>query len=770
MPFVELPSRNLRMYFTINPVYADSQLHMRHDVPPPPSRSSIDPSKPILVLGHSASSSSHSWMFQFRDPRLSSALNLVAFDSRDFGWTEGARLEGGRFLTLEERADEQLEALDKVIGDRPFIFMGESFAGAYCGTWLTHKRPNQVKALIFVSPSYIEDKPEMVDVLEEEWVPLCAQNKNGNGDGTGRLPDEAIQVVKDYFFGNSTHEPERQQAFLDQYQRQQGVGHDMFKVHQLISWFRRKRPPQEVFESVRCPVLLLGGTNDRVVSGVDALLQWEDAFKNVPADKKRIERIQGGTHWLASTDAGLVNRFTLAFLKRLMSTAAALRHRAVPNPSKDVPSSSASSGSDSDAYDDELTSPVNAHLNDYPAFTPPPHSIKEILNAIPAHCFERSALRSSVYVVVDFAVIAALGYAASFIDSSFGKDGALLSGNAGVAAKWASWAMYWWWQGLVFTGVWIIGHECGHQAFSASKTINNAMGLFLHSLVLVPYHSWRISHARHHAATGHMTRDEVFVPRTASYLGAKKTGKQKEVEKGVVLDELLEDVPAYRLFFLLMQQLVGWPMYLFRNASGQLWYPKYTNHFQPSSIIFDARHRQQILLSDSALLVVFAGLYAFTKYMGSWTEFVKYYFIPYLFTNHWLVMITYLQHTDPQLPHYRVPEWNFQRGALCTMDRNMMGWIGPYILHGICETHVAHHISSKIPHYHAWEATDALKEFLGEHYHSSDENMWYSLSYRTCRYVDDEGDVLFYRDSYGRQYRKLAPVEVPSDSGVDFKD
>lgn len=30
-------------------------------------------------------------------------------------------------------------------------------------------------------------------------------------------------------------------------------------------------------------------------------------------------------------------------------------------------------------------------------------------------------------------------------------------------------------------GVWVIAHECGHQAFSESKQLNNAVGWVLHS-------------------------------------------------------------------------------------------------------------------------------------------------------------------------------------------------------------------------------------------------------------------------------------------------
>jgi fatty acid desaturase len=48
--------------------------------------------------------------------------------------------------------------------------------------------------------------------------------------------------------------------------------------------------------------------------------------------------------------------------------------------------------------------------------------------------------------------------------------------------------------------------------------------------------------------------------------------------------------------------------------------------------------------------------------------------------------------------HYTANKWTFARGALATIDRTFLGPIGAYVLHGICETHVAHHISSKMPH------------------------------------------------------------------------
>lgn len=301
------------------------------------------------------------------------------------------------------------------------------------------------------------------------------------------------------------------------------------------------------------------------------------------------------------------------------------------------------------------------------------------------------------------------------------------------------------------------------------------MGLFLHTLLLVPYHPWRISHAMHHAHTGHAERDEVFVPPTRASFNLPKHGDasiKKVSKRGEQLDELLEDAPAYRLYRLVIQQLGGWPAYLFKNVTSNKHYPAGTNHFLPSSALFKPHQAFDVLLSDAALLAMVGVLYTVCRQFAGWETFAKFYLVPYLFVNNWLVFITFLQHTDPSLPHYRGAEWNFARGALATMDRNMFGPIGPYVLHGICETHVAHHLSSKIPHYNAWEATDALKQFLGPHYNSTDENMLVSLwrNYRDCRFIEDEGDVLMFRDANGKTLRRVAfEQQAVDDSGIDVK-
>lgn len=104
-------------------------------------------------------------------------------------------------------------------------------------------------------------------------------------------------------------------------------------------------------------------------------------------------------------------------------------------------------------------------------------------------------------------------------------------------------------------------HECGHQSFSPSKVLNDTTGWICHSALLVPYFSWKISHGKHHKATGNMERDMVFVPKTRE---AYATRIGRFVHE---LDELTEEAPIATLLHSLGQQLAGWPMYLFGNVT-----------------------------------------------------------------------------------------------------------------------------------------------------------------------------------------------------------
>jgi len=151
-------------------------------------------------------------------------------------------------------------------------------------------------------------------------------------------------------------------------------------------------------------------------------------------------------------------------------------------------------------------------------------------------------------------------------------------------------------------------------------------------------------------------------------------------------------------------------------------------------------------------------------------------------TRIYLVAITYLQHTDPSLPHYDANTWTFARGAAATIDREF-GFIGRHLLHGIIETHVLHHYISTIPFYHADEATEAIKPVMGQHYRSDVKGgsfgflkaLWTSAKW--CQWVEHSEDakgegkgVLFYRNrnGLGIKPRKMAAPTTTASFHVDM--
>ena len=155
---------------------------------------------------------------------------------------------------------------------------------------------------------------------------------------------------------------------------------------------------------------------------------------------------------------------------------------------------------------------------------------------------------------------------------------------------------------------------------------------------------------------------------------------------------------------------IGWPSYLLIGATGGD-ERGITNHFWPSKpfsqALFPDRWKAKVKWSSVGVLVTVAILIAWAIVASPW-QVLALYVGPYVVVNGWLVTYTWLQHTDADIPHYGEDEWSFVRGAFCSVDRPY-GPIVDFLHHRIGTTHVAHHLDAKIPHYHAAEATAAIK-------------------------------------------------------------
>lgn len=167
--------------------------------------------------------------------------------------------------------------------------------------------------------------------------------------------------------------------------------------------------------------------------------------------------------------------------------------------------------------------------------------------------------------------------------------------------------------------------------------------------------------------------------------------------------------------------VIGWPAYLLIGATGG---PArgVTNHFypdplttpaQPNKELFKGQWKEKVWKSDIGIAFVVGALAAWGASQG-FAQVMALYGGPLLIVNAWLVLYTWLQHTDVDVPHFEQGDHNFMRGALHTIDRpydKLDPWGAiDFLHHRIGSTHVAHHFDCSIPHYNARKATDAIME------------------------------------------------------------
>lgn len=222
-----------------------------------------------------------------------------------------------------------------------------------------------------------------------------------------------------------------------------------------------------------------------------------------------------------------------------------------------------------------------------PPIAPPPFTLKDLKDAIPKHCFERHLSTSLGYLTIDLLKAFLLGYAATYISqaSAYGLP---------QWSRFVLWPMYWWAQGCTLMGVWVLSHECGHQSFSESEFANNLVGTISHSALFVPYHPWRITHAKHHNNTGSCDNDEVFSPFTRSDWG----------------QEMLRETPLANFWGIFVMFTVGWiPGYLVMNITGPRKYRgKNANHFSPTAVFFTKEEYWLVVQSVSMVYLALACL------------------------------------------------------------------------------------------------------------------------------------------------------------------
>ncbi|RYP63240.1 hypothetical protein DL771_009365 [Monosporascus sp. 5C6A] len=366
--------------------------------------------------------------------------------------------------------------------------------------------------------------------------------------------------------------------------------------------------------------------------------------------------------------------------------------------------------------------------------------LQDLRNAIPSYCFRPSLYWSIFFLIRD------LVYSALCLGGLYYLTHTEVVRHSNVA-YYVTVNVYGFCQGIVWTGLWIIAHDCGHSAFSTSGVLNDTIGFILHSWLLAPYFSWKSTHRRHHIYANHVEKDLNYVP-PGRHEYAAKIGKAVEI-----LDEVGQDAPLVLFLRIILQQAIGWNWYILTNITcpssavvKQGMSAWRHSHFDPWGALFRDSEVYSIILSDAGCIATIAALYHLYQTFGSFETLFWVYVVPWSWVNHWIVMITYLHHTHPSLPKYTAESWTFIRGATATIDRDF-GIIGTHFMHHISSDHVTHHLFSRIPHYYTPIASRAIIPLLGKHYHGRGQFRYEDLqiAFRDCQWVEGslEKDIKF---------------------------
>lgn len=319
------------------------------------------------------------------------------------------------------------------------------------------------------------------------------------------------------------------------------------------------------------------------------------------------------------------------------------------------------------------------------------YTLTDVIRTIPLDCFRRSPRKAFAELGLTLAAVM-LGYLAMHL----------------AGTPWFL-PVFWVFTGTAMTGLFILGHDCAHQAFSSSKNVNSLIGHLTLLPLLYPYHGWRITHDRHHAYTNNADLEEAWLPLTVAEYRALR--------------------PFSRFVYSLYRGWFWWlatVWYQFAAASNP-W------HFAPGK---ERREASSSILIVALFAAVFLPLVV--RHAG-WYGLTVYYVIPWLVFHFWKSTFTLIHHTHPDIPYERDAVWKPVSGQLySTVHCRYPRWV-EVLCHDI-NVHVPHHCSTAIPSYNLRRAYAALRQRWHPFLHEVDFS-WRLMSdiLRRCYLRDDAG-------------------------------
>jgi acyl-lipid omega-6 desaturase (Delta-12 desaturase) len=221
----------------------------------------------------------------------------------------------------------------------------------------------------------------------------------------------------------------------------------------------------------------------------------------------------------------------------------------------------------------------------------------------------------------------------------------------------------------------IVFHDCAHGSFLPARRANGWLGVGLGLLVYSPFHSWRHSHAVHHATAGDLDRRGVGDVLTLTVAEYRASPWPRRL--------------AYRLF--------RNPLVMFGLG------PIYALVLEPRLISRSARPR--IRRSVIATNIAIAALVAALCWLVGWREYLLVQWPTALLAGSAGVWLFYVQHQFEDTYWQSSGDWSYADAALrgssyLRLPKALQFFTGNIGLHHV------HHLSTRIPNYNLQRAHD----------------------------------------------------------------
>ena len=301
-------------------------------------------------------------------------------------------------------------------------------------------------------------------------------------------------------------------------------------------------------------------------------------------------------------------------------------------------------------------------------------SLQDIIKTLPPECFEHNPLKAWSALIINLLLVV-LGYFCI------------------ITAPWFLLPVAWIFTGTALTGLFIIGHDCGHYSFAKKRWVNELVGHLLMLPVLYPFHNWRIQHNAHHKFT--------------NKLGG---GRWKQLQAMVQRKVDIAWVPYRKEVWNLIKPRQRLKYRLFRE---KIWWlatvPGWWYEFNLQKFTLSEKEQRLVRLSRTVVIIFIAYVFFTLIISTGITGLIKFWLVPWLAFHFWLSTFTKIHHASPDIPWKSSENWNSTQAQLCgTVYCHYPRWV-EFLCHDI-NVHIPHHLTTAIPHYNLRKAHQSLEQ------------------------------------------------------------